>query len=63
MAQKRGPDWASGVGYERGSGNLAFEVEENTLEVVLVEDLLLLGSSQEQGWSCGRRSWCGGGRR
>jgi len=29
--QKRGPDWASGVGYERGSGNLAFEV-------VLVED-------------------------
>ena len=37
VANFRGPDWASGVGYERGSGNLAFEVEENTLEVVLVE--------------------------
>jgi len=35
--QKRGPDWVSGVEYERGSGNLSPEVEENSLEVVLVE--------------------------
>jgi len=47
--QKRGPGWASGIGCGRGSANLAFEVEENAFEIVLVEDLLLLGSTQEQG--------------
>ena len=32
-----------------GQANLAFEVEQNAFEIVLVEDLLLLGSAQEQG--------------
>ena len=47
--QKRGPGWASEIEWGRGSAKLTFEVEQNTFEIVLVEDLLLLGSAQEKG--------------
>jgi hypothetical protein len=40
---------ASGIGCGRESGKLAFEVEQNAFEVVLVEDLFLFGRPQEQG--------------
>jgi RNase P/RNase MRP subunit p29 len=49
MRPKKRPWRASGVGCERGSGDLALEVEQNTFEIVLIKDLLLLGNPQEQG--------------
>jgi hypothetical protein len=36
---------ASGVGCERGSGDLALEIEKHTFEIVPIEDLLLLGNA------------------
>ena len=49
MRPKKRPWRASGVGCERGSADLAFEIEDDALEVVLVEDLLVLGSAEEEG--------------
>ena len=49
MRPKKRPWRASGVGCERGSGDLALEIEQHTFEIVPIEDLLLLGNAQEQG--------------
>ena len=49
MRPKKRPWRASGVGCERGSGDLALEIKKHTFEIVLIENLLLLGNAQEQG--------------
>jgi len=47
--EKKRPWWASGTESKSGSADLAFEVEEDTFEIGLIEDLFLLGNAQQQG--------------